>query len=324
VRTAFRIKHLLPTAVCAIAASAALLVLAPGATTAQSPILALGPITIANGVATLEGTLGPQASGAAVSVNGQPLGVDAFGAFAGVVDLKGAAAIRLELTHVPGALAVAFRIPVSGAGVIAGSVLDALTNAGVSITRVVVRGGGVTVSGSVLDLSQLSGLRVNGIDVLRLLGSRMSFILHLPGTTKIVTVVATDTQGVSQSTELAVGSTAVAAQQAVGLRIAKIRYVKKGVLRTRRIRVIVSVKDARGLLVRGATIVVRAKGRRLARKPRTAHTGAKGRATVALRLRPSAFGKRLVTVTAARTPSAKARKTTATLVPKARHARMRR
>jgi hypothetical protein len=79
---------------------------------------------------------------------------------------------------------------------------------------------------------------------------------------------------------------------------------------------IVTVKDARGLLVRGATIRVQARGHRLAKPPRVTHSGPKGRATIALRLRRSAFGKRLFTVTMARTPSAKARRTTSVRVPR--------
>jgi hypothetical protein len=311
-------KLLSPTCFCALVVSAAALMLAPGATPAPPPLLTLGPITIADGTATLAGTLGPQLSGATLAVNGQPLGVDAAGNFTGVVDLNGAAVLELAITRPAGAGSIGFRIPVSGPGVIPGSVIDALMNAGVSVLPPIAKGGTVTVTGSVLDLTQLGSLTVNGIDVLRLLQNGSTFSVQLPGTTNIVTVLATDPKGVSQTIGLAVGPSTVVAANAAGLRIAKIRYVKKGVLRTHRVRMIVTVKDARGLLVKGATIVVRAKGRRLAKRPRTVHSGLKGRATIALRLRPSAFGKRLVTITAAKTPNAKARKKTATLVPRAR------
>ena len=317
-RTNSAAKLLSPTRVCAVAVSAAALALSGSAAPARSPLLALGPITIANGTATLEGTLGPQASGATLTVNGQPLGVDAAGHFAGSVDLNDAAMLDLELTRAAHALAIGFRIPVVGAGVIPGSVLDALTNAGVSIVRIVRVGATVTVSGSVLDPAQLGVLTVNGIDVLRLLSLQGTFTIQLPGTTRIVMILATDPTGVSETMVLAVAPQAVAASHAAGLRIAKIRYVKNGVRRSHRVRLVVTLKDTRGLLVQGATIVVRAKGHRLAKRPRTVLSGPKGRATIPLRLRASAFGKRLVTITSARTPSAKARKKTATLIPRAR------
>jgi hypothetical protein len=311
-------KLLSPTCFCALVVSAAALMLAPGATPAPPPLLTLGPITIADGTATLAGTIGPQVTGATLTVNGQPLGVDAAGHFTAVVDLNGAAVLDIRITRPADAGFIGFRIPLTGLGVIPGSVIDALVNAGLSVLPPISKGGTVTVTGSVLDLSQLATLTVNGMDVLRLLRNGSTFTVQLPGTTKIVTVLATDPKGVSQTIGLAVGPATVAAGNAAGLRIAKIRYVKKGVLRTHRVRLIVTVKDTRGLLVKGATIVVRAKGHRLAKRPRTVHSGVKGRATIALRLRPSAFGKRLVTITAARTPNAKARKRTATLVPRAR------
>ncbi|HEY2938818.1 MAG TPA: hypothetical protein VGJ27_03320, partial [Gaiellaceae bacterium] len=50
------------------------LVLVPRATPASTPLLALGPITVANGTAVLAGTVGSQAAGDTLTVNGQPLG----------------------------------------------------------------------------------------------------------------------------------------------------------------------------------------------------------------------------------------------------------
>jgi hypothetical protein len=78
---------------------------------------------------------------------------------------------------------------------------------------------------------------------------------------------------------------------------------------------IVTVRDRQGRLIRGATIRVAAKGHKLAKRPRATRSGRKGRATVFLRLRASAYGKRIVTVTLAKTPRAKARKTSAVRVP---------
>ena len=107
----------------------------------------------------------------------------------------------------------------------------------------------------------------------------------------------------------------VSARNAVGIRIAKIRYIRKGAVRTHRIRMIVTVRDQRGRLIRGATIRVTAKGHKLAKRPKATRSGSRGRATIALRVNRSAYGKRLVTVTVARTPHAKAKKRSAVRVP---------
>jgi hypothetical protein len=307
--------------VCAVAALAATLVAVPRATPARSPLLGLGPITIANGTAVLAGTLGPQASGATLTVNGQPLGVDAAGHFAGVVQLNGSTALEILISR-PAEALIGLRIPLVGLGVIPGSVLDSVLNAGLSVLKPVGGNGQpVIVSGSLLDVSRLVGLSVNGIDLLRVVDSGGTFHASLPPTTRTVTVTVTGANGTSETIVQPVSTpfaaTTVSARDAKGLKITKIRYVPKGVRRTHRVRMIVTVKDVQGLLVRGATIRVQARGHRLAKRPRVTRSGPKGRATIALRLRRSAFGKRLFTVTMARTPSAKARRTTSVRVPTA-------
>jgi hypothetical protein len=99
-----------------------------------------------------------------------------------------------------------------------------------------------------------------------------------------------------------------------------VRYYKQAALRTHRLRMIVTLRDRRGLLVRGAKITVRStKAGRLVRKPRTSLSGRKGQATFVLRLRAAAFGKRLVVVTLAKTPRAKVSRKTAVLVPRRKH-----
>jgi hypothetical protein len=50
-------------------------------------------------------------------------------------------------------------------------------------------------------------------------------------------------------------------------------------------------------------------------------SGRKGRATFTLRLGKAAFGKRLIVVTLAKTPKAKATKRSAVIVPRARTSR---
>jgi hypothetical protein len=105
---------------------------------------------------------------------------------------------------------------------------------------------------------------------------------------------------------------------AMGLRIASVRYVTKGVRASRRLRMVVTVKDLRGYLVRGAT--VRVQGVRPRRPLRsgvyTKPTGTAGRVTFALRPRARAFGKRLYVRVLARTPNARARRTTSVRLPR--------
>ena len=47
------------------------------------PVVSLGPTTVLNGVAVVSGTVGEPMSGATLSVNGQPLTINAAGQFAG-------------------------------------------------------------------------------------------------------------------------------------------------------------------------------------------------------------------------------------------------
>jgi hypothetical protein len=177
------------------------------------------------------------------------------------------------------------------------------------------------VAGSVADKGQLAALSVNGIDVLDKLGPDQSFTLQVPGTTKEIGLTATDKSGTAETVRYKVldSSTpvatplgrSVAADSAIGLKIAKIRYATKGVTRTRRLRMVVTVRDSRGYLVRGATIKIRSKAAgRLTRRAQTKASGPTGQAAFVLRVKPKALGKRLFMVTVARTPSAKAAKTT--------------
>ena len=312
----------------ALFATALALAVVPQATTASTPLLALGPITVANGTAVLVGTVGSQATGATLTVNGQPLGVDASGHFAGTVSLAGASSLELALTSPGGDEQTTFTIPLAGSlstlgGVIPGEVLSSLDQAGVTLLKPITGGGDqpFSVAGSILDQGQLAGLTVNGTDVLGTLGEGGSFSVQVPGTTKTITIVATDTHGVSETvvTRTPLTASTVSAADAIGARITTIRYASKGVLRTHRMRMIVTVRDSRGLLIQGAKIIVRGtKAGRLARHPRTAISGKLGRATVTLRLRRAAFGNRLFTVTVARTPSAQAKKTTSVRIPRSK------
>jgi hypothetical protein len=296
------------------------LVLVPAASTASQPLVTLGTITVANGTAAVTGTLGSQAAGSTVTVNGQPLAVNTAGTFTGTANLNGAEAINLGISNPGTGVGTHFQIPVQGQSVIPGSVIDPLTQAGLSVLQpTVTPGQPVTVSGSVADGSGLAALDVNGVDALGQAQQGGSFIVPLPANTGEVLVKATGLNGTSEAINTPVfrpfSTSTVSARDAVGLRITKIRYIRKGVLRTHRIRMIVTVRDARGRLIRGATIRVTAKGHKLARRPQATHSGSKGRATIPLRVSSSAYGKRLVTVTVAKTPHAKASKRSAVRVP---------
>jgi hypothetical protein len=317
---------------CVIGAMA--LALVPGARPDSIPqLLTLGPVTVLNGTAVVSGTVGGAGAGSQLTVNGHALSLDAAGNFAGVVSLDGASALDFSIGNSSGK-AVDLSVPLALAGpggIIPAGIVDAVEQGSATLLEPAggfVGGQPLTVAGSVADKGQLATLAVNGTDVMRLLGPDQSFTLEVPGTTKEITLTATDKSGVSETTHYPVlGSSAgvtplgpyVTASSAVGLKIAKIRYVAKGVSRTRRLKMIVTVKDTRGILVRGAKIKIRSKAAgRLTRRAQTKTSTKLGQAAFVLRVKPRFLGKRLVMVTVARTPTAKAAKTTSTRLAKAR------
>jgi hypothetical protein len=226
-------------------------------------------------------------------------------------------------------------------GLIPDTILDALRRAGITLT--VPEGGFVSVDGlplrvegRVLDRDQLAGLSVNGVDVLEKLSSSGSFAQMVPGTSREVSVTATDRQGVSQTSSFGVApmssvisttaGPSVAAAGADGVVISKVRYITKTARPLKRFRMIVTVKDRRGRLVRNATVRVRstnlqARKRFVVGKQRTRRSGKLGQANFLVLIRKHALGKRLFMVTVAQTPSAKAQKTTSVRMPKAKRAK---
>ena len=301
-----------------------------------SPAITVGPMTVANGTATVAGSLGAPSSGVQLSINGQPLNVDAAGNFSGAVNLNGQSALTFRLGNAAGEV-TSVTIPLTSnivgpGGVISPDVLSALEKAAVSILKPL-EGFRIQdelplrIEGSVGDQGSLAGLTINGKDVLGLLGADRVFSILVPGTTKEVTVTATDNKGVSQTSTVPVLHTtsmfttpagrSVAAAGAQGVRIAKIRYITKNVRRTKRLRVVVTVKDRRGLLIRNASVSVRSRyARRIVRNPRAKKTNRVGQAAFLLRARDRAFGKRLVILTVAKTPTAKASKASSVRIPR--------
>ncbi len=309
-----------------------------------SPAITVGPMTVANGTATVAGSLGAPGSGVQLSINGQPLALDAAGNFSGAVNLNGQSTLTFRIGNSAGEV-TSVTIPLSSnivgpGGVISPDVLSALEKAAVSVLKPL---DGfriqdelpLRIEGSVGDQGSLAGLTINGKDVLGFLGTDRVFSVQLPGTTKEVTVTATDNQGVSQTSTVPVFHTSsvfttpagrsVAAAGAQGVRIAKIRYITKNVRRTKRLRVVVTVKDRRGLLIRNASVSVRSRyARRIVRNPRAKKTNRVGQAAFLLRARDRAFGKRLVILTVAKTPTAKASKASSVRIPRRKPAARRR
>ena len=330
---------------CASAALAAGLVLflASPAKPDAAPLVSLGSVSIANGTATLSGVLtGAPAANFQLHVNGQPLGLNADGTFSGTVDLAGQSRLTVTARNPLSRETVTTQIPlntnvVGPNGVIQATVLDALRQAGITLTLppggfISIDGLPIKVEGQVLDKDQLASLKVNGTDVLDKLTSAGNFTQLIPGTSREVSVAATDKQGVSQTTSFGVvpmssvistaAGPSVAAAGAVGLKIAKIRYVTNSVRAHKRFRMIVTVKDNRGRLVRGATVRVRAKVKRfVVGNQRVKKSGKVGRANFLVLVRKPALGKRLFMITLAQTPRAKAQRTTSVRLPRAKPAK---
>jgi hypothetical protein len=300
------------------------------------PAVVLGPTTVANGTAVVSGTLGLLRSNADLRINGQPVAIDADGHFAGTVNLNGQSSLvlsaRNQLTGETMTTTIPLTTDILGAGgLISPGVLSALEDAAVTILKPlggfqVVDGEPLQVSGSVLNKDNLAALRVNGMDVLGQVGPDSTFGAQIAGTTKALTLTVTDRQGVEQATVIPVEHVAapaapvgrfVNAHDAVGVRIASVRYRLRNIRRTKRLRVVVTIKDRRGLLVRNAAVGVRsARARWIARNPRAKRTNASGQSAFIMTVRNRSFGRRLVLRIVTKTPHAKARKTSAVRLPR--------
>jgi hypothetical protein len=300
-----------------------------------TPVVTLGPTTILNDLAIISGTVSASSpSTVALTINGQPVGLNAAGAFATTVNLNGQSALTMAVRNPATGDVTTLNIPLTSnlvgpGGVISPSVLKALEEAAVAVTKPV---GGfvslgdkpITVGGSVGDRDNLAGLSVNGVDALSTLGSDGSFSVPIPGTSREVTVLMTDRQGVSQTTTYPVSSspagasaTTVSAAQADGVRITSVRFFARKIKSTKRIRMLVTVRDRLNRKIRGAVISVASTKRgRLARRAGAKRSNKAGQVGYVLRLRPQAFGKRLVLVASAKTPKAKAAKRISVRLPR--------
>lgn len=313
------------------------------------PVVELGPTTVANGTAVVTGTIGVPNSAASLTINGQPVAIAADGRFAATVNLGGQSHLLIAVRNPVSGETSITSIPlttniVGPGGVLGPGVLTALNDAGVTILKPlegfrIQDGLPLRIEGSVLHKENLASLRVNGVDVLgRIRDGR--FTVQIPGTSREVTVTVVDRRDVSQTTTTPVehatsrsdqttapttpatpaapaGRRTVDARNAVGVRITRVRYLAKGVARTKRLRVTVTVADRRGARIRGAAVGVRsARARWIARNPRAKRTGRLGQASFVLTVRNRSFGRRLRLIVIAKTPRAKARKASSIRLPR--------
>ena len=310
----------------ALAASIIALIGAPAALgDIVSPVVTLGPMTVTNGLATVSGTVaGSSPSSASLTINGQPLSVGAAGQFAGIVNLAGQSSISIAVQNPATGEVSTINVPLTSnivgpGGVIPPTVLSNLEEAAVEVAKPVggfvsLDGQPITVSGSVGDRDQLAGLSVNGVDAMSTLTPEGTFSVPIPGTMRTLSVTMVDRAGTSQTVTYPVtpvtGRT-VSAADAVGVRVASVRYFPQRTRSTKRLRMLVTVKDRRGLFVRGATVTVRsAHPRRVIGRTTVKRTGKLGQVGFVMRLRPSALRSRFYTVTTAKTPKAKASRRT--------------
>lgn len=291
----------------------------------EAPIV-IDAVTIGDGVAVVAGAVDADAQ---LQINGQAADVSETGEFVAAIDLD-ADALVLTLVDAESE-SVTLRIPIDVLVTSGGNgVLDALIDAGVSIEVpadgfTVVDGQWPLIEGHVLDDAGLASLTINGVGVLDRVGPTGGFSIQLPWTqspSSQATVVATDRSGVSQTTTYSVTrlqsvirsrkGTSVSAAGARGLVIAALKYDKRMLASSGRLRVLVTVKDRRGYLVRGTALRLSAKPRyHLANgSVRAGFTNRFGRGQFTYRLRPAAFAGPqhavLTTVARAKTPTASA------------------
>jgi hypothetical protein len=293
----------------------------------HAPALTIGSVTIDGDAAVVTGVVNAAAD---LEVNGVLVDVSDSGEFLAVVDLD-ADAVVLALAGVHGE-AIEIRIPIDVLLAIGGNgILDDLAAAGIEIDMPdggfqIVDGQMPVVEGRVLDDSTLESLEINGVDVLRGLGQGSVFSIALPGSStsqpERVVVVATDRSGVSQTNRFATtnvtsairtrAGTSVSAAGAQGVVISRVRLDTRQLAKTKRFGVVVTVKDRRGYLIRGAALRVSAKPQRhlATGAVRAGFTGRLGQARFTYRLRSGAVAtasKQFLTIaTRASTPRASA------------------
>lgn len=333
-------RRMIAVAFAAVAAAVSLMLAGTAPAGTAAPILTLGPVNVANGTATIAGSVGGSPDGSVVAaINGQPLNIDANGNFSATIDLGGRSSLDFTLRNPSTGEVSVISIPLTGNVVGAGgnvpsTVLDQLRQAGINLVVPpdgfsTTNGVPLPVTGSVADPSTLSGLSVDGTDVLSLLKPDGTFSIPVPGSSKTVDISATDKQGVSQTSTfplqhltstIGTSGASVAASGAEGVNVTTIKYRTIRVKALKRITMTVTVKDNHGLLIRGAKLRVRAatfQNSLILGGQQVRTTSTKGVATFTLRLRAAKFTskRRLFTVTTATTPSATKQRETSVRIP---------
>ena len=292
------------------------------------PVLING-VTVEDGVAMVTGVVDAEV----VEVNGVLVSVGENGAFTAPIDLS-ADALVLKVLESPSEV-VTISIPTDVLLATGGEgVLNNLAAAGISVIAPVegfqvIDSQMPLVEGRVLNASSLSALTVNGVNVLGRLGEDGLFSIDLGSsrsstTRETVTVTATDRRGVSQtstfrtsrvtSTIATRAGTSVSAAGAQGIVITRIAVDKRFLKAAKFVRLVVTVKDRRGYVIRGASLRLRAMpSKHMANGAlRAGFTNRVGKARFGFRLRTSALagpGPKFLTIaTRAATPKSSATK----------------
>jgi hypothetical protein len=307
----------------------ALAVALGGAQSAEAisvPVL-IDAVTIEDGVAVLTGTV----DAAIVEINGQIVEVGENGAFSAPIDLSQNVVVLEVLRSSDETVTVLVPIDMLLANGGEGILTD-LVDAGISIDRPldgfeVVDGEMPVVEGRVLDEDNLEALEVNGVDALARLGDDGLFSIDLGSSRstaprETVTIVATDRRGVSQTSTFKTTTvkSAIATRAGTSVVISRIALDKRLLKATKHVRMLVTIKDRRGFLIRGASLrIVAMPARYVANGAhRAGFTSRLGTAQFAFRLKASAFQGGLLTIAArASTPKATATKKVALRLPAA-------
>ena len=318
-----------------LATLAVALVGAQSARAISAPVL-IDAVSVEDGVAVVTGFVDAEL----LEVNGQIVEVAENGAFSAPIDLAQNALV-LEVLHSPDETVTIF-VPIDVLLATGGEgVLNDLVDAGISIDRPadgfrVVDGEMPVVEGRVVDDSNLESLEVNGIDALSRVGDDRLFSIDLGSSRssstsrETVTFAARDQRGVTQtstfkatrvtSTIATRAGTSVSAAGARGVVISKLALDSRFLRSAKQFRVLVTVKDRRGYLIRGASLRLQATpSQHVANGAlRAAFTSRVGKAQFVFRLEASAFRGGLLRIAArATTPKSTATRKVALRLPAA-------
>jgi hypothetical protein len=267
------------------------------------PVLIDGITVVEDGVAVLTGATEAEV----VEVNGELIRVGEGGTFIAPIDLDEESVV-LKVLESPSEL-VTVEVPVDVLLATGGEgVLNDLLDASISIDEPlggfqIVDGQLPLIEGRVSNGDNLSVLEVNGVDALSRLGDNGLFSIVLGGssTTERITVVAADRSGVSQTSTFTArrvtsaiatrAGTSVSAAGAQGIRIVKVALDKRFLKPAKSLGLIVTVKDRRGFLIRGAALQLRAlPAKHVANGAlKAGFTNRLGKGRFAFRLKASAF-----------------------------------